>query len=147
MGKIVGAVLAGYVSMFITIFVSFSAAFLVMGTDGAFQPESFEPSVSWLLVSFVLGFLAALEGGFICALIGGESATNALSAFVVVLGLLMAIPVMLADVEPLVRATDLANLEAMQQARTPVWVAVANPFLGAIGVLLGGRLKDKLRKK
>jgi hypothetical protein len=31
----------------------------------------------------------------------------------------------------------------MQNARTPLWVAFVNPFLGAVGVLLGARLKGQ----
>lgn len=34
----------------------------------------------------------------------------------------------------------MSNLEAMTNARQPVFVAVANPVIGAAGVLLGARL-------
>jgi L-lactate permease len=32
-------------------------------------------------------------------------------------------------------------MEAMMKAREPLWVAVVNPVLGAIGVFVGGSLR------
>ncbi len=32
-------------------------------------------------------------------------------------------------------------MEAMQNARTPVWVALLNPLVGAAGVFWGARLR------
>jgi hypothetical protein len=32
-------------------------------------------------------------------------------------------------------------MEAMQEAIQPVWMALLNPVIGAVGVLLGGRKK------
>ena len=36
MGRIIGAVIAGYVIMFIVIFATFSLAYLILGVEGSF---------------------------------------------------------------------------------------------------------------
>ncbi len=36
---------------------------------------------------------------------------------------------------------DVSNLEAMQNAVQPLWVAILNPVLGVVGVLLGAGLR------
>ena len=63
MWRAILSVIAGYLAMFLFVFVSFSAAYLTMGTEGAFQPGSYEVSGLWLAVSFVLSLGAAVGGG------------------------------------------------------------------------------------
>lgn len=137
-------VIVGYVVMALLVFVAFTLAYLSMGADGAFSPGTFEVSTRWIAVSFVLGFIAAAVGGYVCALIArGGKAPLALAGLVVVLGILVAIPVLLAS-EPIkdgLRAGDVPNMEAMMKAKTPGWVALLNPFVGAAGVLLGARMR------
>jgi hypothetical protein len=137
------AVVVGYAVMFVLIFATFTAAYLAMGADRAFQPGSYEVSCLWLTVSFALGLIASVVGGYVCAAVaGGRQAPLVLALLVVVLGLVMAVPVALAgDVEGKARIGDVANIEAMNNARQPVWVVFLNPLLGAAGVLLGARLK------
>src|SRR5205085_7656058 len=60
---------------------------------------------------------------------------------VFVLSLVFAIPNIMKDHTPAVRAGDVPNLQAMQLAQTPAWLCVVNPILGADGVLLGARMK------
>lgn len=145
--SILGVIL-GYVVMFAVVFATFSACYLAMGADRAFQPGSYEPSILWLVVSFVLGFIAAVAGGWICALVSrGGRAPSVLAAVVVALGLGMAIPVFTgsAPEKPQTRTHDVGNMEAMQSADTPKWVALVNPFLGAAGALAGARLGGRRR--
>ena len=107
--------------MFVVVFVSFTAIYLILGADGAFKPGSFEPSTTWIALSFVLGFAAAVAGGFVCALIAkSKTGPMILIGLVIVLGLVMAIPAMMSDDSgPTVREGDLDNFEAMQNAKTP----------------------------
>jgi predicted membrane protein len=142
--RIIGGVIAGYLTMFIVVFATFSGAYLAMGTNGAFQPGSYEVTPLWLGVSFVLSLIAAIAGGFVCAAIAKDPrAAMALAGLVLALGLLLAIPVLTASDtgRPQVREASVGNLEAMQNARQPGWVAVLNPIVGAIGAMLGARLK------
>jgi ABC-type transport system involved in multi-copper enzyme maturation permease subunit len=144
----IGGVILGYIIMALTIFLTFSAAYILMGAAGAFQPETYEVSNLWLVTSFILGLLAAVAGGYVCALIArsGSRAPFALAVLVIVLGVLAAVPVLRAantGKERLTRPGEVSNMEAMQNAVQPGWVALLNPFVGAAGVLVGARLRHK----
>lgn len=137
-------VILGYVVMFTGVFTTFSAAYLAMGADGAFQPGSYDVTVSWIVVSVVLGLAAAVAGGWVCAVVSrGGRAPQALVALVVVLGLAMALPVITGSAPegPKVRSSGVGNMEAMQHANQPKWITVVNPLIGAAGVMLGARLR------
>jgi hypothetical protein len=143
----IGGVIAGYILMALLIFLTFSAAYLLMGADRAFNPGTYEVSGLWLVTSFILSLVAAAAGGYLCASIArGSRAPLALAVLVVVLGLLAAIPVLKAASdgrEPAVRAGDVPNMQAMQSAVQPVWVALLNPFLGAAGIVAGAGLRNR----
>ena len=142
MFRSIAAVVVGYLVMFLLVFTLFTAAYLAMGTEAAFTPGTYEVSTLWVVISFVLGLVAALVGGYVCAAIARRGkAPLALAALVLGLGILFAIPVLTAPRESAPRTGGVPNLEAMQNARTPGWVALLNPFVGAVGVLLGARLK------
>lgn len=138
------SVIAGYVAMFLTVFLTFSAAYLVMGTERAFHPGTYEVSALWIIVSFVLGLVAAVLGGWVCALIShSRKAVLALAVVVLLLGLFMLFPVMQANQQASPpRTADVGNLEAMSKARQPTWIALVNPLLGCVGVLVGGRVRQ-----
>jgi hypothetical protein len=99
------------------------------------------------MTSFPLGVAASVAAGYLCALIARSGrAVQALAGVVLVLGLLFAIPVLRAsDAAPTARAGDVPNMEAMQQARQPRWVALVNPFIGAVGVLVGAGVQRKTK--
>jgi len=139
---IVGVVV-GYVVMALLVFLTFSVAYLAMGANTAFKPGAFDPSLVWIVVSFFLAFVAALVGGYTCAAIARtKRAAQVLAGIVVVLGVLVAIPALTAnDTRPNVRIGDVSNMEAMQKARTPGWVALMNPLIGAVGVIVGSGLR------
>ncbi|MGH9868686.1 MAG: hypothetical protein ACREAA_11060 [Candidatus Polarisedimenticolia bacterium] len=144
MGRLIGGVVVGYLTMFVLVFGSFTAAYLAMGANSAFQAGSYEPSTLWLVVSWVLGFLAAVAGGCVCmAIARTPKGPLTLCIVVVVLGVLFAIPTLMGgpDERPTVRTGDVANMDAMMNARQPAWLMVLNPILGAVGVMVGGRLK------
>jgi hypothetical protein len=134
------AVIAGYVAMFLVVFLGLTAAFLAMGSDRAFQAQSYEVTPVWLVVMFIVSALAALVGGWVAANISPHRKTVlALAGVVVVLGILSAIPALTATAAPAAREGDVPNLEAMMNARQPAWVALALPVVGAVGAWLGGQ--------
>jgi hypothetical protein len=148
MGRAIVAVVVGYLVMFVVVFATFSAAYILMGVNKAFQPGTYDVTALWLVTSFALSLLAAVGGGFVCAAIARSGrAPFALAASVLVLGLVFAVPVIMASQteKAAVRTGDVGNLEAMQNAKQPVWVALATPFVGVAGVLLGAQLKRKLQ--
>ena len=136
------AVIVSYVLMFVLMFLAFTGVYLVLRADGAFKPGSFEASSTWIAIAFAVNFVIAVIGGMVCAAIAkGGKAPIALSAVVFVLGLLLAIPSLMVQKADVVRAGDVPMFEAMQKAKEPPWVPLTFPIVGAIGVLIGGKLK------
>ena len=142
MGRAIVGVVVGYVAMFATLFLLFSGLYLVLGQERSFRPGSYEPSVLWTVASFVLG-AAAVLGGWVCARIARTATPpKVLAGVVLVVGLLSAVPVLVTASAPAEERTGaVGNLDAMMKAKQPAWVAVANPFLGSLGVLVGARLR------
>src|SRR5688572_23714365 len=125
MARAIAGVVVGYLVMALTVMASFSAAYLAMGADATFKPGTFEPSALWIAVSFALGFIGAVLGGWVCAAIARTStATTALAVILLVLGLLIAIPTLTQTVPPQPRLGPVGNMEAMRSGQTPAWVAV-----------------------
>jgi peptidoglycan/LPS O-acetylase OafA/YrhL len=137
-------VIVGYVVMALVVFLTFTLAYLAMGANHAFKPGVFDPSLRWIVISFFLAFIAALVGGYVCAAIAKtKRAAQVLAGIIVVLGILIAIPALRSnDTRPNVRMGDVPNMEAMQKARTPGWVALMNPLIGAVGVMVGAGLRQ-----
>ena len=144
MGRVIGGVIAGYVVILILVVGLLTGIYLALGADRSFQEGTFAPSMTWIVLMFAVGLVAAIVGGLVCAAIApGTKAPVALVVVVVVLGLLGAIGSFQppdAD-QPTVRSADLGSMEAMTSARTPIWVALLNPVVGAIGVMIGARMR------
>ena len=144
MVRVILAVIVGYVALFLFIFVTFSVAYLTMGADAAFRPGTYEPSNLWLVISFVLGFIAAIIGGCVAATIArGGKAPLVLAGLAFVLAIAFAIPVLMANTEPSVRDSSVPNMDAMWRAAQPAWVVLLQPFLTVGGILLGARLQRR----
>jgi uncharacterized membrane protein len=146
MARSIIAVIVGYVAMFIFVFTTFTGAFLLMGTDWSFKPNSFEASNAWNIMALVASLVIAVIAGFICAAIArGGKAPIALAIVVFALGILFAIPTLFANKQNAnrIRTGNISQMEAMQNATQPAWVPFTFPILGAIGVLVGAKLKRK----
>ena len=143
------AVVAGYATLALAIFVSFTSLYLVLGADRSFEPGSYDASTLWVMTSFPVGVAASVAAGYVCGLVARRGrAPQVLAGVVLVLGLLFAIPVLRAsDAAMTARAGDVSNMEAMQRARQPRWVALVNPFIGAVGVLVGAGLRRKAKEQ
>jgi NADH:ubiquinone oxidoreductase subunit H len=136
-------VIASYIVMGIIITVLFFGGFLVLGVDRFFQPDIYEVSTLWLTISFLISLGSAIVGGYICAAISHSmKACKVLALIVLVLGILLCLPKMRED--PVNRAGDVPTLQVAQLAQMPAWAHVLTPVLGAIGVLLGARMKKAL---
>jgi hypothetical protein len=148
MARLIAAVLAGYATMAVAIMVAFGIAFKLLGIDQLFTPGTYDAAAGWIALSFALGFLGAIAGGWVCSRIaGGPTAPRWLATFVLVLGLFYALPVMLKD-DPArggPRPAEASMSDAMSHAKQPVWVALLNPLVGAMGVVIGAGLRAKPR--
>ena len=146
MGRSIAGVIVGYIGMFILNFIGFVALYAVIGPTQAFQPGLYLASNKWIAISFVIIFITGIIAGLICAVIAnGGRAPLALAIVVIVVGLLLAIPaVMKAGANAkLVRTGDVPSMEAAQKAYWPTWTPFTFPFISAIGVLIGGKLKKR----
>jgi hypothetical protein len=138
------AVIVAYIAMFVLTFLWYTCAYLLMGADNAFKPGTYQASNRWTAMAFASYLVIAIIGGLICAVIAkGGRAPLALAAVVFVLGLLLAIPALMIQKPDMVRTGNVSNMEAMQRAKQPPWVPLTFPIVGAIGVLIGGRLKRR----
>jgi len=143
--KIIG-VIVGYIAMASVIFITFTLLFLILGAEGSFQPGNFQASTTWLVLSTILGLMAAVIGGLVCVIIAKDhKAAIWLAGLVLVLGIILAIPALSVSEEEMnkVREGNVDNMTAMQNAKQPPVVLILNPIIGAIGVIAGSRLKKK----
>ncbi|MBT8377975.1 MAG: hypothetical protein KJN64_01955 [Ignavibacteria bacterium] len=141
--KIIGVVV-GYITIFVIVFVSFTILYMILGHDGTFEAGSYQVTTTWIIISFILGLVAAILGGFVCVLIAKDRKTAYwLAGLVLVLGIALAIPALGETNEELnkVREETAGNMEAMENAKQPPISLIFNPIIGAVGVIAGSRLK------
>lgn len=140
MGRTIGAVVLGYIVMFACVFAGLTGVWYALGADGAFEPATYDVTAGWMAASIVVGIAAAWLGGWVARIVGrNATAVKALAVVVLGLGLLMVLPVVFgAAPAPAARAADVAMFDAMQFARTPTWLMLLNPVIGAVGALFGG---------
>jgi hypothetical protein len=139
-------VIVGYVLMFALQIAAFMTIYTVMGANWSFKPRAYHASTRWTLMQFGVILITAAIAGFVCALISKSGkAPLALAGLVLLLGLVMA--TMKVATQPAdtgeVRFGTVSNMEAMQKARNPAWVYFLGPFIGAAGVVIGGKLKKR----
>jgi len=136
-------VVVGYLAIFAFVFLSFTGLYFILGANGAFESETYEVSLVWIIISFILSFVAAVLGGFLCKLISkNHKAALSLALLVFILGIVFAIPSLSAGDDVVeMRKQDVSNFEAMQNAKQPPIVSILNPIIGALGVVLGSKLK------
>ena len=142
MRKALGAV-AGYVAYFFCVFVLFGGFSVVAGPDRLFLPGNYDPSFMWIVGALVVGFVAALIGGYVAALIGKSGAVKFMAGLVVLVGAFVFVQLLREGGAVKARTVDLPTMEAMFEAREPLWVAAVNPLLVGMGVFAGGALRRK----
>ncbi len=136
-------VIVGYVEMIAFVFISFYLLYLILGTEGSFEAGTYEVSPVWIVMSIIIGLIAAVLGGYVCTLIArSKKPVIVLAGIVWILSVIMAIPSLGTTEEEIIkkRSTDISNGEAMQNAKQPVALLLLNPFIGALGVLAGSKL-------
>ena len=134
-------VIVGYAALSLFFFAIFTGAYFALGVERIFQSDSYEVSTLWLVLSAVLGLSGGILGGYVCAAISRSKRTCELfAAIVLIILVLFCIPKM-RDPNPHVRAGDVSYMDAMRLTQMPLWMHVLNPALGAVGVLLGARMK------
>jgi hypothetical protein len=143
MRSVLGAVL-GYIAMFLIVFITLTASYFALGTERAFESNSYQVSPLWWSIMLIFSFIAAVVGGKVCRRIAGkQGSVIPLVAFVLVLGAASAVPALMASSgDVVVRTGNVALMEAMSNARQPTLVTLLLPLVAAIGVVMGGRKKE-----
>ena len=140
--KSILGVIVGYIVMAILSFAIYTCAYLGLGVERVFEPESYNVSIIWMVVMIAIAPIVGILGGLVCAAISkSKGACNAFAGIVLALGLIISIMTAMKEHPDTARSGDVPNFEAMQKARTPTWLCLLNPVLVAAGVLLGARMK------
>lgn len=136
-------VVVGYIATAILVIACFTALQLGLGTERVFKPGLYEPTMLFNITALGVSLVAAILGGFICVLISRSSkAVYALAGLFLVLGLFSAV-LNNRKPDPGPRIGNITPMEAAEKNRQPDWYAFTIPFLGAVGVIIGGRLKAR----
>jgi hypothetical protein len=138
--SIVGMIV-GYAVLFFFFLAIFTGAYFVLGVDHIFQPDSYEVTPLWLVLSAAISLGGSVLAGFVCAAISKSRQTCELFALIIFLVLILFCIPKIRDRTPHVRAGRVSSTDAMRLTQMPVWMHVLNPFLGALGVLLGAGKK------
>lgn len=146
--KILGVIL-GYVLTGVFIFMTFSAFYLAIGADKAYNPGTFNVSILWIVVSSILGLVAAILGGYVCRRVSGsEGAVYVLAVIFLSLGLAAATVQGFAKPSPeLPRTAGMSDYDAMKTPRQPVWLGFLNPVIGFAGMIIGGGVIKKRKEE
>lgn len=145
--SILGVIL-GYLAMAVVVMGGLTVAYLALGADRAFQPGTYEVTTAWLAVWAPVSMVAAILGGIVCAKVSAQRTPAAvvLAGIILVLGGITAAAQIGAEAptgDAAVRTGDTPNFEAMTSARSPDWIHIANPLIGAVGVLLGASIAGR----
>ena len=140
--KSVLAVIVGYIVMTITAFALLCLAYLGLGIERVFASESYVVSTLWMANMVTATLIGGIIGGWLCAVMSkSNGACLVFAGIVFALGLLFAIPRAMRVYPPSVRSGDVTLIQAMSLARTPSWILLLSPVVGAVGVLRGARMK------
>jgi hypothetical protein len=146
--RAIAAVIAGYLAMAIAVFVTLTLAWVALGPGFAFKAGTTEVTFGWIAINLPLSFVCALLGGWVAAKIARRPGpVKALAAVILVLGLGMAVAHLFVDssaaseeaADRVTQEEEVSTFEAASEAIQPPWYNFLLPFLGAAGVLLGGR--------
>jgi len=140
--KSIVGVIVGYLVMMFVAFAAYTAAYLGLGADRAFEADTYALSGIWIGLVIAITIIAGLIGGLTCAAISKSRTAGLVFALIVfVLSFVFELPNLKKDHTPVARAGDVSNMEAMGKAQPPVWLCILNPFLGGAAVLMGTRMK------
>ncbi len=121
MGRLILAVIIGYIVLALLVMaITPVVSKILLGTATPSEPTSL--TGLYLSTNLASGFLAALAGGYVAALVGrGQTAARILSGLVLLAGIVFGL---LAKTGP-----------------QPQWYLLVLPILGGAGVFLGGWLR------
>jgi hypothetical protein len=143
--KNIAAIIVSYIVMFIFFMAVFTGCYFALGVERVFQPDSYEVSTLWIILTLVLALLGTMLAGYLCAVISKSWRTCQVFALIIfLLTLWQCFSVVRRNSEgPNVRAGEVGYLEAIGLAVTPMWLHFVNPVISGAGILLGARMKRR----
>ena len=144
--RLIGAVILGYLSIFMLGLAGVGMTWLVLGAKGAFEEGTTVASVPWSIINLLLVAPFCALGSLVArkvARVRGPLAVKVLAGLVLGMGLVAAFAGLGAEATPLPEGkevTDLTFFEAGNVGSNPAWYAFSTPFLGALGAMAGGRI-------
>ena len=144
--KSILAIVVSYVVMFALFMAIFTCLWFVLGVERVFQPDSYEVSMVWIILTLVVGFFVSMFSGWLCAAISRNWRTCQIFAFIVfLLALIQCFSALRRNNPdaPNVRAGEVGMFDAMNLAVTPLWLHFVNPIMSGAAVLVGARMKRR----
>jgi hypothetical protein len=141
------SVVVGYVVMAILVGLSFVP--VLVAPDLVFEYGSANASLGFSIFSLIAGFVAAVAGGLVAAVVARRDSRYALPVFaglVLIFGVASAVASVRAE-RPSVSADEISRMTIMERAskgKEPTWYAFMLPLVGSGGVLAGGALRRRL---
>lgn len=143
--KSIVAIVVSYVVIFLLFFAVVAGLYVMLGSERVFQPDSYEISNLWLVLTIVLSFLAWMLGGWLCVAISKSLRTGQI--FAVIVFVAAAIGCLLSlnreGEGPHVRASEVTFKDGLERTVTPRWFHFVNPVVTLAGALVGTRLKRR----
>ena len=145
MFKSILAIIVSYVATFILFMGLVTGLFFVLGVERIFQPDSYEISTLWIVLTLALSLLVMMFGGYLCAAISKNWRTCQVFALIVfLLGLIQCLVELRRNQDsPNVRAGEVGYADALRLAVAPSWLHYVNPIISGAGVLIGARMKRR----
>jgi hypothetical protein len=148
MGRVIVGVIVGFIVTGLIVSAGFVAGLFGLGLDWILEPGTYDATTKWSVIALVIGLVGAIIGGLVCSLIARKSiATKVLAALLLVFGGLNAgLPLMSERPELGPRPADETMDVSIPKLQEPTWVAIANPIVGFVGVMIGGSLRRPRQK-
>ncbi|MHC4218799.1 MAG: hypothetical protein ACYSU7_10140 [Planctomycetota bacterium] len=149
MWRAILGVIVGFVVMVLWVMICSAVALLVLGHSFAYKEGALEVTLAWCLVDLGIGLVGAVLGGLVTVLVAPSSRrtpVKVLAGIIFVLGLASAVGHLILDdptAEPSKPVEEMTAFEVASETSAPTWHNFALPFVGGIGVLLGGCLRRR----
>jgi hypothetical protein len=143
--KSILAIIVSYIAMFVVFMAIFTGLYFALSVERVFQPDSYEVSMLWIVLTLVIGFLVCMFAGYLCAAISKNwRACQIFALIVFLLALIQCFSALKRNQDaPNVRAGEVGMFDAMALAVSPLWLHFVNPILNGAGVLIGARMKRR----
>jgi energy-converting hydrogenase Eha subunit A len=136
------SVIVGFVVVCVVVVACFTALQLGLGNERVFKPGSWEPSTLFNIAALVIGVVAAIIAGYVCAAIARSPRPPLVLASLLLLFGLVTATMNVYDNRPMTpRPANATPMDAAEHNREPVWMPFANAVIGFAGVMIGARLR------